>query len=162
MSRRVPTALFVTLAGMAGCSSSAPRDAKDAAGGATSQPHRASVRFQIATLEQRADYIAMVDSTARVIYVSPDPEFNERDVATARAFHGEAGSFVEVTFRPDAARRLARVTGENIGQQLAIVVDGKLISAPVIRDPIDGGRAYISGQFTQQQAEELAQSLGGP
>jgi preprotein translocase subunit SecD len=63
-----------------------------------------------------------------------------------------------VTFRFDAvgARHFGDATRENVGRRLAIVLDGKIISAPVIRDAILGGSGVISGSFTTQQAQDLA------
>ncbi|MBK5197099.1 MAG: protein translocase subunit SecD [Methyloceanibacter sp.] len=63
-----------------------------------------------------------------------------------------------VTFRFDAAgaTRFGKVTQENVGLPFAIVLDNKVISAPVIREPILGGTGQISGNFTVQQANDLA------
>ena len=63
-----------------------------------------------------------------------------------------------VTFRFDAAgaTRFGRVTQENVGLPFAIVLDNKVISAPVIREPILGGTGQISGNFTVQRANDLA------
>lgn len=63
-----------------------------------------------------------------------------------------------VNFRFDSqgAKRFARVTQENVGQPFAIVLDNKVISAPVIREPILGGSGQISGHFTVAQANDLA------
>lgn len=63
-----------------------------------------------------------------------------------------------VTFRFDAAgaKRFAMVTQENVGLPFAIVLDNKVISAPVIREPILGGTGQISGHFTVQEANDLA------
>jgi preprotein translocase subunit SecD len=63
-----------------------------------------------------------------------------------------------VSFAFDAlgARRFAEATRENVGTQLAIVLDSKVISAPVIREPILDGRGVISGNFTVQSASDLA------
>jgi preprotein translocase subunit SecD len=63
-----------------------------------------------------------------------------------------------VTFRfnNNGARRFANVTQENVGRPFAIVLDNEVISAPVIREPILGGSGQISGNFTVQQANDLA------
>jgi len=63
-----------------------------------------------------------------------------------------------VTFRFDAAgaKRFGKVTQENVGLPFAIVLDGKVISAPVIREPILGGQGQISGSFTVESANDLA------
>ncbi|HEV2161053.1 MAG TPA: protein translocase subunit SecD [Stellaceae bacterium] len=63
-----------------------------------------------------------------------------------------------VSFKFDSvgARRFAEATKENVGKLFAIVLDNKVISAPVIREPILGGQGVISGSFTAQSASDLA------
>ncbi len=63
-----------------------------------------------------------------------------------------------VSFRFDAAggRRFARATQENVGKPFAIVLDGQVISAPVINEPILGGSGIISGNFNTDSANQLA------
>ncbi len=63
-----------------------------------------------------------------------------------------------VNFRFDAAgaKRFGRVTQENVGLPFAIILDGKVISAPVIREPILGGSGQISGNFSVQEANDLS------
>ena len=67
-----------------------------------------------------------------------------------------------VTFRFDAAgaTRFGKVTSENVGLPFAIILDNKVISAPVIREPILGGTGQISGHFSVQEANDLAVLLG--
>lgn len=63
-----------------------------------------------------------------------------------------------VSFRFDnvGAKRFARATQENTGKPFAIILDGQVISAPRINEPILGGAGIISGNFTTQSANELA------
>ncbi len=63
-----------------------------------------------------------------------------------------------VSFRFDTlgAKRFGRTTAEHVGEPFAIVLDGKVISAPVIREPIPGGTGIISGNFTVATANDLA------
>ena len=63
-----------------------------------------------------------------------------------------------VTFSLDrvGSKRFAKATSSGVGKRLAIVLDGKIISAPVIRDAIVGGSGQISGDFTFQSATDLA------
>ena len=63
-----------------------------------------------------------------------------------------------VTFSLDrsGAKRFGKATSTGVGKRLAIVLDGKIISAPVIRDTIIGGSGQISGNFTFQSATDLA------
>jgi protein-export membrane protein SecD len=63
-----------------------------------------------------------------------------------------------VSFKFDSvgARRFGDATKANVGKRFAIVLDNKVISAPVIREPILGGQGVISGSFTTQSATDLA------
>jgi preprotein translocase subunit SecD len=63
---------------------------------------------------------------------------------------------VNFRFNNAGGRRFASVTQENVGKPFAIILDNEVISAPVIREPILGGSGQISGQFTVQQANDLA------
>jgi len=62
---------------------------------------------------------------------------------------------VSFTLTRDGAARFSRVTGENVGKQLAIVLDNRVVSAPVIQSQISD-RGEITGSFTPQQAADLA------
>ena len=63
-----------------------------------------------------------------------------------------------VSFRFDTvgAQKFGRATQQNVGRPLAIILDGKVISAPVIRDAILGGNGIISGSFSTQEVQDLA------
>jgi preprotein translocase subunit SecD len=73
------------------------------------------------------------------------------------AFDQRTGEpIVNFKFNTAGARRFAQATSENVGLPFAIILDGKVISAPVIREPITGGQGQISGGFTVEQANDLA------
>jgi preprotein translocase subunit SecD len=63
---------------------------------------------------------------------------------------------VNFRFNSAGARKFAEATQQNVGKPFAIVLDNKVISAPVIREPILGGSGQISGNFTVQSANDLA------
>ena len=63
---------------------------------------------------------------------------------------------VSFSFDSVGARRFGNITQENVGRRFAIVLDGEVISAPVIRQPILGGNGIIEGGFTVQSASDLA------
>jgi SecD/SecF fusion protein len=65
-------------------------------------------------------------------------------------------SSVSLTLTPRGALIFSRITGENVGQQLAIILDDIVQSAPVIRERISGGNAQITGSFTTEEAHDLA------
>jgi preprotein translocase subunit SecD len=66
---------------------------------------------------------------------------------------------VNITFDPQGGARFARLTSENVGKPFAIILDGEVLSAPNINEPIFGGSAVISGGFTVESANNLAISL---
>ena len=75
----------------------------------------------------------------------------------AQGFDGQTGEPV-VTFRFNSigARRFGEATSQNIGRRFAIVLDGKVISAPTIQGAITGGSGQITGNFTVETANDLA------
>ncbi len=66
---------------------------------------------------------------------------------------------VSITFNSEGADLFAEITKANVGKQLAIFLDGELLSAPRINESIVGGTAIISGSFTAESARELAENL---
>lgn len=84
----------------------------------------------------------------------------EHLVNAAPGFSPQTGLPI-VSFRFDSvgARIFGNFTRNNVGMPLAIVLDGKVLSAPVIREPILGGSGQISGDFTVQEAQDLAALL---
>ncbi len=63
---------------------------------------------------------------------------------------------VALEFNAEGAKKFAEITKDNIGRRLAIILDGKVQSAPVIRDAITSGDAVITGHFDINQAQDLA------
>jgi len=64
--------------------------------------------------------------------------------------------YVSIEFDRKGARAFERITGENVNKRLAIVLDGKVYSAPTIQEKIGGGKARITGRFTMEEARDLA------
>ncbi len=71
-------------------------------------------------------------------------------------FDSSSRPVVSFKFNTAGGKRFADTTKENVGRELAIVLDDKVISAPRINEPILGGSGIISGGFTVQQAKDLA------
>lgn len=68
-------------------------------------------------------------------------------------------SVVNIAFDAQGGAKFAKLTTENVGKPFAIILDGEVLSAPNIDEPIVGGRAQISGSFTPETANNLAISL---
>jgi len=63
---------------------------------------------------------------------------------------------VGLQFNAEGAKKFSDITGKNVGRRLAIVLDGKVQSAPSIKEPIPNGEAVITGRFDVEQAQDLA------
>ena len=68
---------------------------------------------------------------------------------------------VVLTFTDVGKIRLAEATGRHIGRQLAIIVDGQIITAPLIREEITGGVAVVAGTFTVHEAHIIVDKIYG-
>lgn len=77
----------------------------------------------------------------------------------AQAQFQEGEPVVHFSFNHLGAKKFAEATTKNRGRRLAIVLDGKILSAPVINGPITGGEGVVSGNFTVEAATELALML---
>lgn len=87
-----------------------------------------------------------------------------KDLASAQLqFQGQTGMTQEpvvvLKFNSAGSAAFAALTKQNTGRVFGIFLDGSLISAPVIRESIEGGTAVISGGFAAQEAKELARNL---
>ena len=109
--------------------------------------------------------------TVTLVGKSEDGEETENDISIRKEPTEVLGSDIEravpqqdqygrwsvgLSFNKQGAEAFGRVTGENVGQQLAIVLDGKVYSAPTIQNAITGGSAQITGDFTLEEARQLA------
>lgn len=73
-----------------------------------------------------------------------------------------SGSYeVNMTMNSDAAAKWAKVTRDNVGKQVAIVLDEQVYSFPTVNTPIEGGRSQITGDFTVEEANDLVNVLKG-
>ena len=69
---------------------------------------------------------------------------------------------IEFTLTDDGAKKFAKTTREYVGHRMAIILDGELYSAPNIQSPIEGGNGEITGSFTIEEAQQLANVLQNP
>lgn len=96
------------------------------------------------------------DETGYIV-VKRAPVVGGEQLDSAKASYGEAGEpVVAFTFKSIGAKKFATATRENVGRRLAIVLDGRVISAPVINSPITGGSGIITGNFSVKSANDLA------
>ena len=84
---------------------------------------------------------------------------NNNDLISANVIRWNGEYAVEVNFSDSGSIKWADVTGNNIGKNIAILIDNELVTCPVINAKIDEGVAIINGGFTESFAEELAESI---
>ncbi len=104
------------------------------------------------------EYLPMQDRPNEKIAVRKRVDVDGADLTDARAgTNPQSGEWVvNFSFNSVGARRFGDITRANVNHRFAIVLDDKVISAPVIREPITGGRGQISGSFTAASANDLA------
>ncbi|MCH2388979.1 MAG: protein translocase subunit SecD, partial [Opitutales bacterium] len=116
--------------------------------------------YEVMTLSREAGD----QSFEEELYVSRYPALTGKYVDDANPMQNSVGGFeISLNFDNEGAGRFAQITEKLAGQgRLAIVLDGVLYSAPSVNEPIRGGRASISGSFSQREAIELANVLNNP
>ena len=89
------------------------------------------------------------------------PAMDGSSVATAQENYSQNGASAEVnlTMTSNGTSQWAQLTGQNVGKPIAIVLDGLVYSAPNVNGKIEGGNSVITGNFTIQEAQDLANVL---
>src|SRR3954468_20444830 len=96
------------------------------------------------------------------LLVKKKSDLGGEHVSGSNAYFGNEGWGVQLRFDSEGARIFGDITEKSKGYRFAIVLDGVVQSAPVIRDAIYGGNAQITGRFTEQEARNLASVLENP
>lgn len=103
--------------------------------------------------------IAMLGRTAMLQFKDQDGNvvLTGKDLKDAKAQISNGNqAVVGLEFNDEGGKKFADLTARNIGKQIAIVLDGDVLTAPVVQEAITGGRAQISGSRTMEEAERLA------
>jgi len=103
--------------------------------------------------------LPMADGTGPIAVQRRVMVSGEQLVDAKLGYDQDGRPVVDITFNVAGARRFGRVTQENVGKPFAMILDDKVLSAPNINEPILGGKAQISGNFTVESANQLAISL---
>lgn len=123
---------------------------------------RISVQFFLVLETVGADIVERkVESTGEVLLLEKKPDLTERDIAWARmeTVRGTGRPSVLIHLTPLGRDKLDMLTRQNIGKRLAIVVDGRILSTPLIRGTISDGRASIQGFKSAAEAQRVADAL---
>jgi SecD/SecF fusion protein len=101
-------------------------------------------------------------TTVERLLVKKKADLGGDRVTESHAFYGNEGWTVQLKFDSEGAKKFGQITEQYKGHRFAIVLDGVIQSAPVIRDAIYGGDAVITGHFAEKEARGLASVLENP
>jgi len=122
----------------------------------------AAVQFEVRLTEDRAVpglIVAQLPDSGRLIYLYAETVAGNKDVAQATVVDDGSGRFaVAVDFLPIGARRLQQATRDHIGRPVAILIDGRVVIAPIGRSAI-ADSAVIAGDLTRADAQRIANGI---
>src|SRR5467141_2603257 len=101
-------------------------------------------------------------ATTERLLVKKKADLGGDRVTESHAYYGNEGWTVQLKFDSEGAKKFGQITEQYKGHRFAIVLDGLIQSAPVIRDAIYGGDAIITGKFSEHEARGLASVLENP
>jgi len=116
---------------------------------------------RLVTQPGRFSFHLVLDGDDERVDESPEGKIEDATIQDARAFVNEYGqATILVDFDDETGTRLGELTEKNIERRLAIVLDGRILAQPVIRDRIEE-RAMLSAVFSEEEMHETAAVLGG-
>jgi len=123
----------------------------------------AAVRFEVRLAEDKPApglREAKVQGSKRSVYLQKHVIATNSDIAAARVIEGNGPTqyAVGVEFNASGAEKMDAATKNQIGKPVAILLDGQVVVAPVLRDPI-GASAVITGNFTKANAERIVNGI---
>lgn len=118
--------------------------------------------YRIETYTMRAEEGSNEKPREERLLIKKKADLGGDRVTESHAYYGNEGWTVQLKFDGEGAKRFGEITAAHKGHRFAIVLDGVVISAPVIRDAIYGGDAIITGKFDETEARGLASVLENP
>jgi len=174
---RTPAVLLATVALIVVCVVAASSQIWSR-GGATL--HAAAIRFEVRLAEDHASAglrEARIAGSDRVVYLHQEIIVTNEDITQSRVVQGNGPSRfgvsvesnasgaqkmrqfgVEVEFNVSGAQKMRQATANHVGRLIAILIDGDVVAAPVVRSPISTS-GVISGDFTQAEAERIVNGI---
>ncbi len=124
---------------------------------------RIAIELRIAE-EEPADALTKKIFSGRgrteTFYLHEEVLLTESDIVNASVITMQEHPAVEVIFSDTGRKKFAQITAQNINKHLAVLINGELVCAPVIRDTVRAGKAIINGDFSEEEARRIADSLG--
>lgn len=124
---------------------------------------KSAVKFELRRAESKpAEGLteATVAGTKDRVYLHREAALTNQDITQARVTTDvNDNPAVEITLTEEGRKKFAKLTEDHQGKPLAIMVAGKVISAPVVRETITEGRVFLSGRFTKEEVERIARAI---
>lgn len=125
---------------------------------------QAAIRFEVRLAEDHPApglTEAPMEGSDRIVYLHDEILVSNDDIVQSSVIQGDAPSRfgVAVQFNTAGARKMRQATANHIGRPVAILIDGDVVAAPVVRTAISTS-AVISGDFTQAEAERIVNGIG--
>ena len=118
------------------------------------------IEFRLAEQTPGEDFVEyQFKNYNKNFYLHKEVLFSNDDVLDTRVIKFNDEFAVEIKFTESGKIRWSEITGNNIGKNMAILVDDKLVTCPIIQTKIDKGLAIINGGFSELEAEEIVYSL---
>jgi protein-export membrane protein SecD len=118
----------------------------------------AQLNFRLVSENEEFGVEKIVSETGEELSVSKRVVMNGKNLIDAQPSFNNQSNQPTVSFNLDrvGAQKFGRTTSDNVGKRLAIILDNKIISAPSINEPITSGSGVITGNFSFQEATDLA------
>ena len=125
----------------------------------------AAVRFEVRLAEAQPGAglrDAKVAGSDRVIYLHDEVVVTNSDIARSAVAPGNSSSTfnIGIRFNEAGAEKMRRATANHLGKPLAVLIDGEVVMAPVLKSPVSDS-ALISGDFSQAEAERIVNGISG-
>ena len=124
---------------------------------------QAAVRFEARLAEDKPApglRAAKVSGSDRSVYLHDEVVVSNSDIAAAQLIqNGPAHYSIGVEFNASGTEKIRAATGSHIGRPVAILLDGQVVMAPILRASL-GASAVITGNFTRAQAERIVTGIG--
>lgn len=118
--------------------------------------------FELRLAESKGDsglVIMPLENSDMKFYIGNNVYLQNKDIISAKVIDQDTHPKVFVSLTDEGGSKFAEFTEQNIGKNAAILVDGKLVSAPRINAKIEEGKLIIVGYFTPEEAEKIAQGI---
>lgn len=127
------------------------------------EPPKMSLEFREAETTPSAELTEVaIPGTRDKVYFAKNAALTTDDISYVRVVaDSDQHPALEVIFTEEGARKMAALTGRRIGKPLAILINGEVVSAPVVRSLISSP-CLITGNFTQPEIEAIVRSINGP